>query len=63
MPLGRQGAQSGPGDSKFGAKFRFFENKKLDLDIGTYPHVEVNNTHGLGAPRTGFQRTSFPAAG
>jgi hypothetical protein len=35
---------SGPGDSKFGVKIRFFQNEKLDLDIGTYPQVEVNNT-------------------
>ena len=35
---------SGPGDSKFGIKIRFFQNEKLDLDIGTYPQVEVNNT-------------------
>jgi hypothetical protein len=36
---------SGPGDSKFGVKIRFFENKKLDLNIGTYPQIEINNTN------------------
>jgi len=36
---------SGPGDSKFGVKVRFFENKKLDLNIGTYPQIEINNTN------------------
>jgi hypothetical protein len=35
---------SGPGDSKFGVKIRFFQNKKFDLDIGTYPQLEINNT-------------------
>ena len=37
-------SQSGPGDSKFGVKIRFFENETLDLDISSYPQVEVNNT-------------------
>jgi hypothetical protein len=37
--------RSGPGDSKFGVKIRFFEDKKLELNIGTYPQVEVNNTN------------------
>jgi hypothetical protein len=36
---------SGPGDSKFGVKIRFFEDKKLDLNIGTYPQIEINNTN------------------
>lgn len=35
---------SGPGDSKFGVKIRFFQNEKLDLNISTYPQVELNNT-------------------
>ena len=35
---------SGPGDSKFGVKIRFFQDEKLDLNIGTYPQLEVNNT-------------------
>jgi hypothetical protein len=35
---------SGPGDSKFGVKILFFQSKKFDLDIGTYPQLEVNNT-------------------
>jgi hypothetical protein len=35
---------SGPGDSKIGVKIRFLENDKLDLNISTYPQVEVNNT-------------------
>jgi hypothetical protein len=35
---------SGPGDSKFGVKIRFFEDDKLDLNISTYPQIEVNNT-------------------
>lgn len=35
---------SGPGDSKFGVKIRFFEDNNLDLNISTYPQVEVNNT-------------------
>jgi hypothetical protein len=35
---------SGPGDSKFGVKIHFFQDEKLNLDIGTYPQVEVNNT-------------------
>lgn len=35
---------SGPGDSKFGVKLRFFQNEKLDLNISTYPQLEVNNT-------------------
>jgi hypothetical protein len=34
---------SGPGDSKFGVKVRFFQDEKLDLNISTYPQVEVNN--------------------
>jgi hypothetical protein len=36
--------QSGPGDSKFGVKIRFFQDEKLDLKIGTYPQIGVNNT-------------------
>lgn len=36
--------QSGPGDSKVGVKIRFFEDEKLDLNIGTYPQYEFNNT-------------------
>jgi len=35
---------SGPGDSKIGVKIRFFQNEKLDLNISTYPQLEVNNT-------------------
>jgi hypothetical protein len=35
---------SGPGDSKFGVKIRFFQDEKLDLNIGTYPQLEINNT-------------------
>ena len=35
---------SGPGDSKFGVKVRFFQDEKLDLNISTYPQLEVNNT-------------------
>ena len=35
---------SGPGDSKFGVKIRFFQNEKLDLNISTYPQLEINNT-------------------
>jgi hypothetical protein len=35
---------SGPGDSKFGVKFRFFQDEKLGLNISTYPQIEVNNT-------------------
>ncbi|MDR3764860.1 MAG: hypothetical protein P4M01_12275 [Acidobacteriota bacterium] len=36
--------QGGPGDSKFGVKYRFLQNVKLNLDIGTYPQLEINNT-------------------
>lgn len=36
--------QSGPGDSKVGVKIRFFQDEKLDLNIGTYPQFEFNNT-------------------
>ncbi len=36
--------QSGPGDSKFGVKIRFFQDEKTDLNISTYPQLEVNNT-------------------
>jgi hypothetical protein len=35
---------SGPGNSKFGVKVRFFQDEKLDLNIGTYPQIEINNT-------------------
>ncbi len=35
---------SGPGNSKFGVKIRFFQDEKLDLNIGTYPQIAVNNT-------------------
>jgi hypothetical protein len=35
---------SGPGNSKFGVKIHFFQNEKLELNIGTYPQIEVNNT-------------------
>jgi hypothetical protein len=35
---------SGPGNSKFGVKIRFFQSEKLGLDIGTYPQVETANT-------------------
>ena len=35
---------SGPGDSKVGVKIRFFQDNKLDLNISTYPQLEVNNT-------------------
>jgi len=35
---------SGPGDSKFGVKVRFFQDDKLDLNISAYPQIEVNNT-------------------
>jgi hypothetical protein len=35
---------SGPGNSKFGLKIRFLLDEKLDLNIGTYPQLEVNNT-------------------
>jgi hypothetical protein len=35
---------SGPGDSKVGVKVRFFQDEKLDLNIGTYPQLEINNT-------------------
>ena len=35
---------SGPGDSKFGVKIRFFQDEKLDLNISTYPQLEINNT-------------------
>lgn len=34
---------SGPGDSKFGIKIRFFQDEKLDLNISAYPQIEVNN--------------------
>jgi hypothetical protein len=34
---------SGPGDSKFGVKIRFFQDEKLDLNISTYPQLEINN--------------------
>ena len=37
--------QGGPGDSKFGVKIRFLQNEKLDLNIGSYPQLEINNTH------------------
>ncbi len=36
---------SGPGDSKFGVKIRFFENEKHELNISTYPQLEINNTN------------------
>ncbi len=36
--------RSGPGNSKFGVKYRFLQNEKLDLNISTYPQLEVNNT-------------------
>lgn len=35
---------SGPGDSKFGVKVRFLQDEKLDLNISTYPQLEINNT-------------------
>jgi hypothetical protein len=35
---------SGPGNSKFGVKVRFFQDEKLDLNIGTYPQIEITNT-------------------
>jgi hypothetical protein len=35
---------SGPGNSKFGTKIRFYQNEKLDLNIGTYPQIEITNT-------------------
>lgn len=35
--------KSGLGNSDFGIKWRFYENKKLGLDISTYPQLEFNN--------------------
>jgi hypothetical protein len=42
-------ARTGLGDSLFGVKWRFLENKKLDVDISTYPQLEINNpvSHSL----------------
>ncbi len=42
--IGNSPLISGPGDSKFGVKIRFFQDEKLDLNISTYPQLEVNNT-------------------
>jgi hypothetical protein len=42
--IGNSPLISGPGDSKFGVKIRFFQDEKLDLNISTYPQFEVNNT-------------------
>ena len=36
--------QGGPGDSKAGVKIRFYQNEKLELNIGSYPQYEFNNT-------------------
>ncbi len=42
--IGGSSLISGPGDSKFGVKIRFFQDDKLGLNISTYPQLEVNNT-------------------
>jgi hypothetical protein len=50
---------SGPGDSKFGVKIRFFEDNKLDLNISTYPQIEVNNTSNSVRRNLVFQGPLF----
>ncbi len=35
--------QSGLGNSSAAVKWRFYENKKLDLQISTYPRLDFNN--------------------
>lgn len=36
--------KSGPGDSKVGVKIRFFQDEKHELNIGSYPQYQFNNT-------------------
>ncbi len=38
-----QATQSGLGNSSIAVKWRFYENKKLDLQVSTYPRLDFNN--------------------
>jgi hypothetical protein len=50
---------SGPGDSKFGVKIRFLEDEKIDLNISTYPQLEVNNTQNSVRRNLVYQGPQF----
>ena len=50
---------SGPGDSKFGVKVRFFQDDKLGLNISAYPQIEVNNTQNSVRRGLVFQGPQF----
>ncbi len=50
---------SGPGDSKFGVKIRFLQNEKIDLNISTYPQIEINNTQNSVRRNLVYQGPQF----
>jgi hypothetical protein len=50
---------SGPGDSKFGVKIRFLQNEKIDLNISTYPQLEINNTQNSVRRNLVYQGPQF----
>jgi hypothetical protein len=51
------GTQAGAGDSLIGVKWRFFNNKRSQFQLGTYPQVLVptgNHSRGLGEGSVAF---------
>src|SRR5262245_65603595 len=60
------GTRAGPGDSLIGVKWRFFNNERLQFQLGTYPQVLAptgNHSRGLGEGHAEIGRASCRGRG